>query len=303
MIAQINAKDMRPIDAEYLVANLPPRRRDGHKGTYGRLLIHAGSQKYRGAALLAAEGALRTGVGLVTLASEGAVLDAALVRLPELLLRTCDPISSWGDEEIARRVQESAEASALVVGPGMGVSAALFSFVRALSLCSGAPLVFDADALGAIARYAENVDAFFQSAKRPLLLTPHPLELGRLLGLSAAEVQESRVAIARACARKWGVFLLLKGADTVVTDGETLLINTSGSSALSKGGSGDVLAGAVGAFLAQGAPPLTALALAAYLHGAAGDLLKSRYSEYGYLTGELAETAARVLGDTLKDEK
>lgn len=295
MQEKMNEKIAQAVDAAYLTAHLPPRLRDSHKGTYGRLMLYAGSEKYRGAALLAAEGALRVGVGLVTLASERTVLDAALVRLPELLLSESAPISAWGEGEIRNALESSVGARALLVGPGTGVSEGLFAFVRALALQGGAPLVLDADALHAIALYAEDVDAFFALAKRPLLLTPHPLELGRLLGLTAQEVQANRPSISVACAKKWGVFLLLKGADTLITDGETLLVNTSGSSALSKGGSGDVLAGAVGAFLAQGAEPLCALALGAYLHGAAGDSLAREYSEYGVLPSELPRRMAELL--------
>ena len=288
-------KDKENIDAAYIKAHLPPRRRDSHKGSYGRLHIFAGSKQYRGAAILAAEGALRTGVGLVTLSSEETVLLTVGERLPELLLDARAPVSAWTEEEIALAVSASESANAVLVGPGAGVSPALYRFVYALSRKEGAPLALDADALNAIAAYADGVDGFFAGAARPILLTPHPLELGRLVRLSAKEVQARREALTRELAKRWGVALLLKGADTLVADGERLLVNTSGSSALSKGGSGDVLAGAVGAFLAQGAKPVEALALAAYLHGKAGDTLAEEYSEYGVLPSELPRQMAKLL--------
>ena len=286
-----------PIDAAFVKAALPPRYADSHKGTYGRLSIYAGSQKYRGAALLAAEGALRMGVGYVTLFSENAVVTSAVARLPEVLFEEISPIAGWEACEIPSRVLELQKASALLVGPGLGVSQALFDFLCALVRTEGAPLVLDADALNAIAEYAESVEGFFKAARRKLLLTPHPLELARLLGVSTREVQADREAVALAAACRFGVYLLLKGSGTLTTDGERLFINTSGSSALSKGGSGDVLAGAVGALLAEGASPLDALSIAAYLHGAAGDSLAREVSEYGVLPSELPRRMARLIAE------
>ena len=285
------------VDATYVKAALPPRYADSHKGSYGRLWICAGSQKYRGAALLAAEGALRMGAGLVTLASEETVLHSALVRLPELLLAQTAPIPSWDAEAASEQVRAAAGASALVVGPGLGVSEALFGFLSCLLKEEGAPVLLDADALNTVAEYAESVEDFLRAAKRPLLLTPHPLELARLLGITTREVQADREGVALAAAKRLGVFLLLKGSGTLVSDGERLLRNTSGSSALSKGGSGDVLAGAVGALLAQGASPLDALAIGAYLHGAAGDSLAREVSEYGVLPSELPRRMARLIAE------
>lgn len=283
------------LDAEEVKVLLPRRSANSHKGSFGRLAVFAGSRKYRGAACLAAEGALRMGVGLLTLSTEEAVITTVGRRLPELLFDEMPPISSLSFAEMEQKCAESDGASAVLIGPGAGVSEGLYRFVSLLAARKGAPLLLDADALGAIAAYAPNVDAFFASAARPILLTPHPLELGRLIGKTASEVQEKRMRLCMEYAKKWGVFLLLKGAGTLISDGERLYINTTGSSALSKGGSGDVLSGAVGALLAQGVSPLEALALGAYLHGAAGDSLAAELSEYGVLPSELPRAMARVL--------
>jgi NAD(P)H-hydrate epimerase len=181
------------------------------------------------------------------------------------------------------------------VGPGSGVSEALYRFVSLLAWRKGPPLLLDADALGAIAAYADGVDTFFKQAKRPLILTPHPLEFARLVGMTTAQVQVARMRLALTYAKKWGVSLLLKGAGTVITDGDALYINTTGSTALAKGGSGDVLSGAVGALLAQGMAPVHALAAAAYLHGAAGDSLATEFSEYGVLPSDLPLRMAQLI--------
>lgn len=288
-------ENIQAIDDVFTREYLPKRQKNSHKGSFGRLQIFGGSRKYRGAAQLAALGALRMGVGLLTLTTEEAVIQTVCRRNPELLFDEEKPISLWGEEDIARKCLESDTASAILVGPGAGVSEALYAFLRALSKREGAPLLLDADALGAIAAYAPDVDAFFSGACRLIALTPHPLEFGRLIGKTASEVQEDRMRLTREYAKKWRVSLLLKGSGTLVSDGSMLYINTTGSSALAKGGSGDVLAGAVGAFLAEGVSPTKALAIAAYLHGRAGDSLAEELSEYGVLPSELPRQMAKEL--------
>ena len=285
----------RILDAVYVKAHLPKRPRNSHKGVFGRLQIFGGSYRYRGAAHLAALGALRMGVGLLTLTTEEAVIGTVARRLPELLFDAEKPISAWSAEDIERKCAESDTASAILVGPGSGVSRALYDFLVSLTARGGAPVLLDADALGAIARFSSDVDGFFQSAQRPIAMTPHPLEFGRLIGRSASEVQENRMRLSLEYAKKWGVSLLLKGAGTIVADGDGAFLNATGSSALSKGGSGDVLAGAVGAFLAEGVTPTEALAMGAYLHGAAGDSLAKELSEYGVLPSELPRQMAKEI--------
>ena len=282
-------------DEALVRAYLPKRTGNSHKGSYGRLHIFAGSRKYRGAASLAAEGAFRMGVGLLTLTTEEAVVRTVGRRLPEILFDETLPIASWTVSDILQKCAESDKATAVLVGPGVGVSEGLYHFLCALAEREGAPLLLDADALGAIAAYAPDTDAFFAACRRPVALTPHPLEFGRLIGKTAEEVQRRRMRLCEAYAQKWGVSLLLKGAGTLVCGEERLYINTTGSSALAKGGSGDVLSGAVGALLAAGVSPTEALALGAYLHGAAGDSLASVLSDYGVLPSELPRQMAKLL--------
>lgn len=282
-------------EAETVKSLLPERAPNSHKGTFGLVHAFAGSKKMRGAAHLAALAALRMGVGLMKLSTEEEVVRLAGRRLPELLFDVTPPLPRWTEEEMLSKIKETDRAAAILIGPGVGVSDALYRFLSLLASQPGPPLILDADALGAIAAYALDVDAFFSSAKRPLILTPHPLEFARLVGRTAAQVQSQRMRLALCYAKKWRVFLLLKGACTVITDGDRLYINTTGSTALAKGGSGDVLSGAVSAFVAEGAEPLSALAIAAYLHGAAGDSLAREVSEYGVLPSDLPLRMAQLI--------
>ena len=160
--------------------------------------------------------------------------------------------------------------------------------------------MLDADALNLLSSMPDRGRALLKEARRPVCLTPHPAELARLLGTTVSAVQKERMGTAMAYARETGVCLLLKGAGTILTDGEQVSVNLSGSSALAKGGSGDVLAGAVAAFLAAGALPLDALRLGAYLHGKAGETLAETRSEYGVLPSELPLAMAKEIREICK---
>ncbi len=265
---------------------LPKRGENTHKGSYGHLLLLTGSRAYRGAAHLAARGALRMGAGLITLAADESVLAGVLPTLPELILV---PLS----EDTPLPTEATRGKSAILIGSGSGATAALGERLQALLFSDGGPLVIDADALTVL---AERLGvATLKSAKRKVILTPHPGEMARLLGTDVAAVQADRLNLSRRFAAEHGVTLVLKGAGTVVAEGERFSINTSGTPALAKGGSGDVLAGAIASLLAAGAAPFEASSLAVWLHGAAGERLAAVYSEAGVRPYELADEMARLL--------
>ena len=172
---------------------------------------------------------------------------------------------------------------------------------RSMLASPGAPLVIDADGLNALAADPD----ILKSAARPVVLTPHPLEFSRLCGRTVADIQADRAAVAAAFAKTYfnpavGGVLLLKGAGTVITDGETVLINPTGSTTLSKGGTGDTLCGMLCAFLAEGASPLDAAMIAAYVHGLAGERAAEVYSDYGVLAQDVSAFAAKVLREITK---
>ena len=272
---------------------LPLRPEDANKGTFGKLLLLTGSEKYRGAAHLTLGAALRSGVGLVTFAGTDELCRELRARYPEAIyadIGSIDPVT------LASRH------NATVIGSGSDRSDALFATVKDLILSEGTPLVLDADALNVIAADDEGA-RLFKSARRPLILTPHPAEFSRLVGVPTEEIQSLRLRYAVEFAREHRVTLVLKGSGTIVTDGEHTYINTSGSNALAKGGSGDVLAGLVGALVASGMAPIEGAMLGVYLHGAAGDALAEVYSTYGVTPSDLPIAIAHQLAELERERK
>lgn len=276
------------LSENYISSLLPRRAADGNKGTFGRVLLVCGSGNMRGAAALSLLGAIRSGAGLVTLASTREVIDALSSNIYEAL---------WLDREKESCISAASKASAVGIGCGMGVNDTTRDLVFALlDEETDVPLVIDADGINVLKGNA----AMLKSAHRPILLTPHPLEFSRLSGISVAEIQSAREKYAKEFAAEYGVTLLLKGKDTVITDGEKVFVNLTGSNALAKGGSGDVLTGMICAFLAQGCCTIDAAAIAAYCHGMAGERLAKVYSEYGVMPSDIPAEAAKILCEISK---
>ena len=264
---------------------LPARPFDAHKGTFGNVLIFGGCRRMPGAPLLAAKGALSSGAGLVTLAVPESNLPIAAVSEPECVFR---PLPTDADGYIAKTAcsvfeENKSLYSAVVLGNGMGQTEDVRRIVEQILLTAECPVVLDADGIIAV---SDNIN-ILKAANAPVLLTPHPGEMSRLTGRSIAEINAERERITRAFAVQYGVYVLLKGANTVVADPQgNIYINGTGCSALARGGSGDVLAGIIGALLAQNMRPADALILAAYVHGRAGELTQARCSSYGATTKE-----------------
>lgn len=264
-------------------ALLPGRPSDGNKGSFGRVLLVCGNDNMRGAAALATTGALRMGAGLVTVASTKKAVNALSTALYE-------PI--WMRRTRRNVLIAAKKAGVVGIGCGMGQGKDTLALVtKLLGVKTNAPLVIDADGINVLSGKA----SLLSRASRPVILTPHPLEFSRLTGLSIEDIRSDREGAAKAFAAKYGVILLLKGKNTVITDGSTVHINETGNTALAKGGSGDVLTGMLCAFLAQGCAPLDAAILAAHLHGLAGERLSETYSEYGVLASELPAAAAKII--------
>ena len=263
---------------------LPPRRHDAHKGSAGRLLVVAGSERYRGAAALVVGAALRSGVGMCVAATPEPVAGLLLARHPEAIVASL-PVSRSGAlatravDVLARAI---AEADAVAIGPGLGTGDHVRDLVEA-ALGAALPTVVDADALNVLAEDPAPVRRV-----TPTLLTPHPGELGRWNGQPADRVNAERVRAAREAARAHGCTVLLKGSPTVVAgaDGETRL-NLTGNPGLATGGSGDVLTGVLGSLLAQGVDPVTAARAGPFLHGLAADWAARDLGERGLVPGDL----------------
>jgi len=264
--------DSRLVDALEASNWLPQRPLIGHKGSFGHLLLLAGSPGKTGAAALAGEAAVRGGCGLVTVAVPAAVHDVLEVKLTEAM--TCPLadqdgyLSTAAQDAIAELLKDR---QALAVGPGLGQSEGLSELLRWLVRSCSLPVVIDADGLNLLAGQLESL----QQRQGPApVLTPHPGEMARLCGKSVAQIETNRYQVALEFATEHDVVLLLKGARTVVAapDGRVAL-NGSGNSGLASGGSGDVLTGLIGALLAQGLEPFAAAALGAWLHGRAAELV------------------------------
>ena len=272
-------------------ALLPPRPASAHKGTMGHLLAVAGSRGKSGAAALLARAALRSGVGLVTVATarsaQPIVAAAQAEVMTEPLLETRTGAIATGALPVLRRLL--AARSALAIGPGLGTEATTRGLVRALAKAPGLPCVLDADGLNAFA-HDGRARATLRAGKFPLVLTPHPGEAGRLLGMTAKDVQADRLGSASRLAAETGAVVVLKGPRTIVVapSGRTAF-NSTGNPGMATGGTGDILTGVIGALLARGMDGFDAARLGTYVHGGAGDRAADRLGEDGMIAGDLVE--------------
>ncbi len=274
---------------------LPPRPFGSNKGTFGHLLVLAGSEGKTGAAALASEAGLRAGAGLVTLGIPASLNDILEVKLTEVMtvpLPEAVGVRALGKTALAPIRDFLGEKFTLALGPGLGTHPETRELVCRLVHDLPHPMVIDADGVNNLARDT----SCLTSAAGPRLLTPHPGELARLVGLSVPEVQARRLEIARETAAKFGITLVLKGAQTLVAaaDGRVSL-NPTGNPALASGGTGDVLTGLIGGFLAQGLTPWDAARLGVYLHGLAADYFVSRHGLRGMIAGDLLTVFPDVL--------
>jgi NAD(P)H-hydrate epimerase len=274
----------------WMQKTLPPRTqaRDANKGAFGTVLVIAGGRGMAGAAVLAALAALRAGAGLVQLAVPARVFSAAAGLAPEIITQ---PLPETPDEthggpgalEAALALAEKADAVAL--GPGLGRNKETTAFVQAVVTRSPKPLVVDADGLNAL---SENPEVA-RSRNAPLVLTPHPAEMGRLLGTDAAAVQADRLAAARECAARYQAVALLKGARTLIAEPNNarVAVNRNGSPALATAGSGDVLTGVIAALLGQKMNALGAARAGAYLHALAGERAAHELGAAGVIASDV----------------
>lgn len=268
-------------DARTLAPLVPRRGPGAHKGSSGHLLVVAGAVGKSGAAILCGRAALRGGAGLVTIACTAEILPIVAASMPELMT---DPVGERFSD-VAWRDRLAGKA-ALAIGPGLGTSPDAVRLVRWLVTRADVPMVVDADGLNALAGDV----AVLRRARAPLVLTPHPGEMSRLMRRTTSEIQARRIEHARALAEKTGAVVVLKGSGTIVAapDGRWS-INATGGPLLGVGGTGDVLTGLIGSLLAQGLPAYDAARLGVFLHGRAGDRLALQLGDAGLLASQLAD--------------
>ncbi|MDQ2978720.1 MAG: NAD(P)H-hydrate dehydratase [Acidobacteriota bacterium] len=275
----------RLVEKEDVARLFPARRLDANKSDFGRLAVIAGSRGKAGAAVLAARGALRAGAGLVTIFCPQAIESVAVDALPEAMTHALPDRGGALAPEAAGLLRKALEGfDAAVVGPGLSTEGGVVEVLRAL-LRLRMPLVCDADALNA---FAGEPGAFARRA--PTVLTPHPGEAGRLLSKTSGEVQADRLAAASELAARTRCVVVLKGEGTLTaTPAGRVSVNPTGTPLLATAGSGDVLAGVVGALLASGLAPEDAAIASVYLHGAAAERLARRLGDAGLLASEIAD--------------
>ncbi|MEK3722407.1 NAD(P)H-hydrate dehydratase [Paenibacillus sp. FSL H8-0034] len=248
------------------------RASNSNKGTFGHVLVAAGSRSMSGAGLLCSKAALRAGSGLVTWALPESLLDGMLGQIPEIMMRGMadEGRGDWSKISTQSFLELAANKAAIVFGPGIGRFDNDTHWLRDIWEHTTCPLVLDADALNMLGS-SIGLDALSRRSA-PVILTPHPGEMARLCGKSIPDIQGDRIETARSFAWKFGVTLVLKGARTVVATPEgEIYINRTGNAGMATGGTGDVLAGIIAGLLAQGMSATQSAALGVYLHGSAGD--------------------------------
>lgn len=266
---------------------IKPRDKYAHKGDFGRAVLFAGSREYTGAPYISSEACVKTGCGLVTLCCQKDILPVLRMKLTEAM------IASFGEEDRIEKLMSKADA--LAFGPGMGNTEDTFNMLNVVINSAQCPIVIDADGLNAL---SQNL-ALLKGMKGTAVLTPHLGEMSRLTGLDIDYIKHNRIDVAEKFASDYGVILLLKGHNTVITDGKNTYINPTGNSAMASGGMGDCLTGIITSFLAQGLSPLMSAAVGAYIHGYAGDVLsKSAYCVSATdVLAELPHSIKELLGD------
>jgi len=265
---------------------LPNREFAAHKGDFGRVLVVAGSRGMTGAASLCGEAAIRAGAGLVTVAVPETLHDIMEVKLTEVMT-TPLPDSNRGRLSRAAKQQiltllEGMDA--LAIGPGLSTEPEVVALIKELLPSVKVPCVLDADALNALA----GDTGILREMQAPVVITPHPGEMARLMGTDIREIQRDRLAVATSAAADWNVVVLLKGARTIVaTPSGAVYINPSGNPGMATAGSGDVLTGVVAALIGQGLEASQAAAAGAYIHGLAGDIAARRHGMMSMVAGDI----------------
>ncbi len=290
------------LQKEDILPLLPPRPGYSHKGTYGHVLIVAGSKGKTGAALMAAKACLRTGAGLVTIGIPGTLVNAFQSRVTEEMIL---PLPDKGNGTLSLDAADEVmsfmkkRGNVLAIGPGLSVDRELSKLVIRLVKESASPMVLDADGLNAIAGRT----GVLKKCRAPIILTPHPGEMSRLLssqegGAGRDEIEKDRISVALRFAKKTGTCLVLKGSPTVTAlpDGR-VFINSSGNPGMATAGTGDVLTGMIAAFLAQGLSPGDASGIGVFIHGLAGDIAAETKGQMSLIASDILSVIPKVMKD------
>lgn len=273
----------------------PRPDKNANKGTFGHLLSICGSYRMPGAAVFCAKGALRTGVGLVKCVFPKSAYPFLAAHLTQPIF---EPVTENEEKTLSMGaltgiLEELPWADAVVIGCGLGVNDDTSVIVSQILRECKKSILIDADGINCL---CENIN-LLQDINIPVVLTPHPGEMARLTGRTVSEVQNDRIGIAKDFASRYGVVVVLKGANTVVTDGKTVLVNTNGNNGMAMGGSGDLLSGMIASFLAQGMDALSAAKAGVFIHGLCGDLTAGELSKRGMTVEDMADLLGALMSE------
>ena len=275
--------------------SFPKRAKNSHKGTFGHQLNICGSFLMPGAAVICANAALKTGVGLLKCMFPKSIYSVMTSHL-------CQPIFAPLCENESKTISigalnnihdELKWADSVVIGCGIGNNDDTQVITGQVIKTSKAPVVLDADGINSSASFID----ILKDRRAPLVITPHPAEMARLVGDSVEEVQNNRIAVAKAFAEEFDCIVVLKGANTVVTDGNEVFVNTTGNSGMAMGGTGDMLAGMIGSFIAQGMSPFDSAKAGVYIHGLCGDICASELSQRGMTVDDMLSLLGALMSE------
>lgn len=279
---------VKHLDHESVLNILPDRDVNANKGDFGRILLLCGSRGFTGAAALAAMGALRTGAGLVYLGVPESIYAIEAIKLDEpVVFPLADEGGMLSDRSIGDIKGRLGTMDAVLVGPGIGRSPGTRAVVTAVLESYHGPVVLDADGINVLSGHRD----VLRGRKYPTILTPHDKEFRRIGG----DLSVDRIQAVESFAREMGVVLLLKGHETIITNGQQTYVNGTGNPGMAVGGCGDVLSGMIVSLLGQGIEPLEAAAAAAWLHGKAGDVCAQELGQYGMLPTDMLRALPRLL--------
>ncbi len=276
-------------------SNFAKRDKNSHKGTFGRQLNICGSYLMPGAAVISALSALKTGVGLLKCAFPKSIYPVITSHLIQPLFK---PLCENEDKTISMGAindifEELNWADSVAVGCGLGNNDDIHVIVSQIIKTSEVPVVLDADGINAVAPFID----ILKDKKAPLIITPHPAEMARLVNEDVAYVQANRIDVARAFAKEYECIVALKGANTVVTDGTDVFVNTNGNAGMAMGGTGDMLTGMIGSFLAQGIAPIEAAKSAVFIHGMCGDIAAAELSQSGMTVNDMLHLLGALMSE------